>query len=398
MKTVIYFLCLSVAPLFLHAQTKQWNVVWDKNPAADSVSYYIVYRNLGSSPTLNDSVAMSQEPSNTSTQIVSYTDNGLQTGQQYFYRVQAVDYKDRRSLLSDAINESIPRILISNTLTLKISTTNQFDLDESQYVSYPGYANSTLEWTVNGGSKISAQINSSTNVLTIQTPADSTISETLSLIAENPNGFGDQKSVRINLTGSTAPPPPPPPPESEDMVITVNAKSYGSSIVGINWQTKAETKDYIQYGVNNTFSEMSLLDSDYATEHEVTLSQLIPKTEYQYRIVSENLAGTVYTSDIYNFVAGNEAEINVFPIPYNVNDPPEYGGIYFDIPSNEETYTLQIFTAVGDLVYSISDLRQSYVWKVQNSSGREVNAGLYLYQIKGSADNKVASGKLVIIR
>ncbi len=95
--------------MVVSGQTTQWRLVWDKNSSADSVSYYVVYRNIGSAPTLSDSIGMQAEPASPSEQSVIYTDNGLQPGNQYFYRVQAVDYVHRRSSLSDTVDESIPK-------------------------------------------------------------------------------------------------------------------------------------------------------------------------------------------------------------------------------------------------------------------------------------------------
>ena len=156
--------------------------------------------------------------------------------------------------------------------------------------------------------------------------------------------------------------------------------------------------DYIEYGLDNSFAERTIKETEYETGHEIVISRLMPQTDYQYRIISEDLNGTEYISSTFTFTVTDMENINVFPIPYNANEPPEYGGVYFDIPSRSVSNKLLIFTVVGDLVFSISDLKQSYVWKVVNSFGKDVNSGLYLYYIKDQNDNQIASGKLVIIR
>jgi len=386
------FLIYIALSCILHAQTKNWRLVWDKNPAADSVAYYVVYRGTGSIPTSGDSIGLSTEPADPGEMTVVFNDYNLETGRQYYYRVQAIDHSLRRSALSVPVNKSIPKILLPTHLILQTGTTTRFVLNSEQVVSWPGYDNKDLQWKISGGTKIVAQLNPADNLLTFQTPADSTITENFSLSVENPDGFGDTKAISITLSVTA-----PPPPASEEMVFSVNHKIHGSSIAVINWQTRDDTRDYIQYGKNNLFTEVTPVEKDYGLVHQRTLSELVSETEYQYKIISESVSGTLYTSEVYSFVAGEQAEINVFPIPYNMNNPPAYGGVYFDIPSTGEPVTLQIYTAVGDLVYRISDLRQSYIWNIQNNAGREVNAGLYLYQITGRDENKIASGKLVII-
>ncbi len=235
------------------------------------------------------------------------------------------------------------------------------------------------------------------------TPADSTIAETFTFSVENPAGFADSKIGyhfinRRNCNATTTPPPPPPPPPGGELVSNVTPTSLGASIMSITWETSEPTKDHIIYGLNGDLSEQTVKDTELSSGHEQVISQLLSETEYQYQIVSEDAQGGVHTSTVRTFQVDTGEKINVFPIPYNANNPPEYGGIYFDIPTTSATYKLLIYTSVGDLVFTTTDLRQSYVWKVINSSGRDVNAGLYIYHIKDDSDNQIDSGKLVIIR
>ncbi len=401
MKSIVVIISMVLLPMLVLGQTAQWRLMWDKNLPSDSVSYYVVYRNIGSAPTLSDSIGMQPEPSNPAEQFVIFVDNGLQTGNQYFYRVQAVDYMHRRSSLSSVVDESIPKVLINSVLQFKINSTIQYNLNESKFVSYPGYPNSDLGWSVTGGNQITIQVNSSTNIATIQTPADSTITEAFTFLVENPEGFNDSKTIAISLTGFTVtppPPPPPPPPPGSEMVSSFSWSSLGASIISISWETREDTKDYIIYGLNGDLSESTVKDVELSSSHEQIISQLLPDTEYQFQIVSEDAQGVIHTSSVLTFTVENREKINVFPIPYNANTPPEYEGIYFDIPASSVSYKLSIYTSVGDLVFTTSDLRQSYVWKVVNSSGREVNAGLYIYHIVDESDNQIDTGKLVVIR
>ncbi len=179
----------------------------------------------------------------------------------------------------------------------------------------------------------------------------------------------------------------------------VEVTNEQSSVVKISWIKIENTIDYIEYGLNQNYGNSSLMDNEYSTTHEKILTALIPASRYHFRIISEDQAGSIYQSTDFTFTTKeDDNEVRAFPIPYNVNNPTSDGGIYFDLPSSADSYSLLIYNMLGDLVFNISELTSSYVWKILNSAGKEVNAGLYLYYVKDNTGSQVASGKLVIVR
>jgi len=60
---------------------------------------------------------------------------------------------------------------------------------------------------------------------------------------------------------------------------------------------------------------------------------------------------------------------------------------------------LLIFNMMGDLVFEVENLGEvKYRWDVKNNSGRNINAGLYIFQVRTINGSKIDSGKVVIIR
>ena len=87
-----------------------------------------------------------------------------------------------------------------------------------------------------------------------------------------------------------------------------------------------------------------------------------------------------------------------FPVPYVGSDPPPCDCIKFQFPATLDAKSLLIYTVMGDLVFSVSDLSDSFNWDVVNSNGEKLSPGLYLYYIQDDNGSQVASGKVVIIR
>ncbi len=89
-----------------------------------------------------------------------------------------------------------------------------------------------------------------------------------------------------------------------------------------------------------------------------------------------------------------EKETLVYPVPFraSLNDY-----IVFDnLPPGG---SLLIFDVMGGLVFEKSGLTdKQYRWNVKNNSGRNINAGLYIFHVRTKNGSKIDSGKVVIIR
>jgi hypothetical protein len=243
-----------------------------------------------------------------------FIDVDIQPRIHYFYAVQAVNTDQLSSPLSNPVSAAIPIILFSETLVFKVDTTYLISLNSDLIIDDPDHDPEELVWSLNGGGQINGSINPNNNVLTIETPADSTISETFQLTVTDPDGFFDNKSVTITLTAGTPPPPPPPPPPDDNQIEKIFA----------------------------------------------------------------------------------------YPVPYVGSDPPLCDCINFWIPTSLNAHTLLIYSLMGDLVFSKSDLSSSYdydyPWEIVNSNGKKISPGLYIYYIKDDKGEQISSGKLVIIK
>jgi hypothetical protein len=201
------------------SQTGDWKIIWDRNPQTDNINHYKIYRAVGFAPNASSPVvAQIQDPTATTPDTIMFVDLDIQPGLHYFYAVQAVDEEQLRSSLSIPASAAIPKIQFTETMVLKVDTTYQLSLNSTSMVVDPDHDPSELKWMLSGSNQIPASINSS-NLLTINTPDDTTISDTFQFTVTDPNEFYDTKSMTITLTHKTVsppPPPPPPPPPGED--------------------------------------------------------------------------------------------------------------------------------------------------------------------------------------
>ena len=468
------------------SQTSEWKVIWDKNAPLDSVEYYRVFRSVDSPPGLNDDIGTVPQPTNVNQDSVVYTDQTINRGVHYFYRVQAIDSLQRTSSLSESEDAAIPFILIDENLVLASNSVISFSLNNAQYVDDPDHAFNQLEWAVTGGNEITININAS-NTITINTPEDTTVQETFQFSVADPDSFYDVKSVTISLTRINSEPQIISSPvtsiiyddlyqyevvasdpdgdaltfsltqapaflnitstsdtsalisgtpsasnlgshqvrvlveddyggsDTQNYVLTVNDTTNGEEfhqsiqisfvqggVVQIEWQTKQSSRDYIEYGLDDFYGNSTPQELDLSTSHQQQISGLSENTTYHFQIVSENSSGIIYRSNDSVFTTlphqVDRQNVKAYPIPYNVNTQSGTGGIYFELPSSAELYSLFIYTILGDLVYSASDLTGTYLWNATNSSGKGINAGLYLYVVKKANGDQVSSGKLIIVR
>jgi len=186
------------------AQTTHWRLIWDKNAEEDTVTYYVVYRNENSAPSIGDSIAKAQHPSNPAQDSVVYLDNQITRGIHYYYSVVAVDYKARRSNFSESAHAAIPQIRFSS-LNLQADASVPIDLKNDQYVRDPDNSYSELSWNVTGGNQISAQIDNDTKIVTFTTPGDTNIQEDFEFTVTDPDGFFDMRSITVSLSAAPAP-------------------------------------------------------------------------------------------------------------------------------------------------------------------------------------------------
>ncbi len=132
--------------------------------------------------------------------------------------------------------------------------------------------------------------------------------------------------------------------------------------VTISWQTSNPTPAFITYGQSDP-SELTALDdrdtktpTSYSTHH-ITIKNLLPKTTYQYKIVSGKIA-----SDVKQFTttAPINQQTGFTPITGLVVDggkPLEEGIVYLSI--NEAAVQSGVVKSLGNFLIPISQIRNA---------------------------------------
>jgi hypothetical protein len=91
-------------------------------------------------------------------------------------------------------------------------------------------------------------------------------------------------------------------------------------------------------------------------------------------------------------------KVVAYPVPFVASDPPPCECITFRIPASVESAKLLIYTIMGDLVFTESNLSSKYNWSVVNSSGNNISPGVYIYFVQDGSGKQIESGKIVIVR
>ncbi len=176
----------------------------------------------------------------------------------------------------------------------------------------------------------------------------------------------------------------------------IDAHPFGSgTVIHLNWHSNIPTKDRLQYSLDYSFNLSTPVENEFSTTHHVVLENLQPNKTYHFRVVSLNEQGLVIVNPDSTFETGQASTgVNVFPVPFKVNDGASGDGIYFsNIGAKAE---LSIYNLLGDLVFQKEIRGPVFKWDVKNGDGRAVHSGLYLYRLKTSG--KTYQGKLIIIR
>ncbi len=392
-KFKIYFFCFIFFSLVFHTmiygQTTQWRVIWDRNPDIDSVAYYVVYRKVNAAPTGSDSIGFQNQTAGASIDSVVYQDKNLTKGRRYVYSVVAVDSMGKRSGFSNTDDAAIPEITFS-TLRLPADATSTVDLKSAQYVNDPDNSFDQMKWTVNGGNQITISINSSTNIATITTPADTTVIEQIEFVVSDPDGFIDKRQITISLAGVSQNSPPVFTSLPDTAALSGSTYKYTATATDPDGDV---LRFFLQSGplfleVQKLTDTSALLtgtpDSSDVGTYNIILA------------VTDEIA--IDTQSFMLIVKSTEApklsdEIKPYPMPFKAS---EYSEMRFtNLP---EGGTIFIFNLIGDLVFKSENISPDFAWGVLNDAGKRVNAGLYIYYVNDHSGSRVGSGKLVVVR
>ena len=104
-----------------------------------------------------------------------------------------------------------------------------------------------------------------------------------------------------------------------------------------------------------------------------------------------DIDSTILISSIHS----QDTTIYAYPSPFNSNKD---GHEHIEFSGLSDGQTISIYDLLGRYVYKNSAPDIPFKWDVHNNSGAEINSGIYIYIIKDKEENKVTSGKLIVIR
>ncbi|MCC6484506.1 MAG: carboxypeptidase regulatory-like domain-containing protein [Armatimonadetes bacterium] len=69
-------------------------------------------------------------------------------------------------------------------------------------------------------------------------------------------------------------------------IFDIKAKRTGPGSVTVSWQTSAPSTGQVEYGTTESYGSLSATHSTLSDSHSITLSNLLPETEYHFRTLS----------------------------------------------------------------------------------------------------------------
>jgi hypothetical protein len=379
------------------SQTDTLNISWDRNPAIDSISYYILFRaasdqNTSFSLSDYDSIlAINQTPPTINT-IDTVDRDGAVIRPGYFisYRVIAVDSMGVISDYSDPKGVGLPQILWQTTT---------IDSGDMTTIMYSEFLND-LDDDVNSLNIVSSQeqnvIVSTSNSELFITPDPVNYSGTASfrLTATDDEGFWDRRVINLNIVSSASPNTRP--LAEDDQAITNQGSSIDVNVLVNDIDPDGDPL------ILELFSPAhgSVIDNHDSTVTYTPDSSFYGTDSFEYAI-HDGRGGrdTASVTIMVSQVPVESAETLIaFPNPYRAS----LGHEKFVLePLPLEAKEIVIVSAAGKIVFEETlnpTQSRRFEWNVKNKSQQQVASGLYIYVIRGGSGERIASGKIAIIR
>ncbi|GAB4372216.1 MAG: hypothetical protein Kow0042_15430 [Calditrichia bacterium] len=263
---------------------------------------------------------------------------------------------------------------------------DKIELNLADYVTDIDNSKTELTWSASGQNQLLVSISPS-GLATVSLPAGNWVGEeAITFRVTDPGDlFAETTATFIRQSGSIG------------NITSLSTAFYGSGTnVRLRWETPIPTRDHIEYGLSSSYTDSTETEPDFSTFHEQIIDGLQPSTTYHFRIVSLDENGVVTYSPDSTFTTGQVGDINVFPIPFVASSSTQNRHIIFtNLPRGGR---ILIYNLLGEPVFNTANATSIYHWNVKNNAGKDVQAGLYLYVIKNEKNEKVKSGKLIIVR
>ena len=143
------------------------------------------------------------------------------------------------------------------------------------------------------GIDISSDLETEDNIIFTYTPLNDLPmgKNTISIIAKDLNGNEmDNPSISVFTIDSLA-----------HEITDIEAIDITQNSVTITWKTNEPSTSQVEYGKADTYGQLSDIDNNFTTIHNITITGLEIGTTYHYRVISEDEHGNENISEDYSF-------------------------------------------------------------------------------------------------
>lgn len=239
--------------------------------------------------------------------------NNLEPGTSYFYRVKWTDIDGNTGVSEEKTFATMPAPTVSNT-TVSSITTNSATITFT--VSNAMRANILYGLTENyGGSEITAtSLSESTYMVILRNLVEgSTYNFKFNLTDIDGNEYNYFENHQFKTV---------PFPRVKDIQIE-EIKNTAQPTVGLYWLSNVPiTTQVLFYPLDNQDAKRTQLDTEFATEHKLEISELFANTKYGLAVSGRDILGNEVISDEYQFTTSADSR------------PPEVSKIKIDTRLN----------------------------------------------------------------
>ena len=244
-------------------------------------------------------------------------------------------------------------------------------------------ASDTRGWTDNG---------QSTSLTATGLTLSQNVTYYISVKAEN--GVGMQSASTATSNGQVVLPPAPP-DTSSPAISGISAQNVAATGATIVWTTDELSDSLVEYGRTVNYDKSTIKDIVLRISHSMALANLLPGSEYHFRVISVDAGGNEAASADYTFTTSAPAQ----PIPETVHayPNPAKGAVKFRI-ANMAGGEVAVYAVSGRLIRKLTDASAAEIeWDGKNAAGEKVGRGIYIYKITSTAGDTV-TGKIALTK
>jgi phosphodiesterase/alkaline phosphatase D-like protein len=265
-------------------------ITWSTNETATSQVEYGITTAYGSTSTLNSTLVTSHS------RVLS----NLNSSTTYHYRVISRDAGGNigtsgdRTFTTSAAPDTTPPA-ISGISTSNVTTTA-----------------ATISWTTNEVSDTQIQYGTTTSygsATTLNTTLTTSHSQQLTGLLPSTlyhyRVLSRDSAGNLAVSGDRTLTTVTPPDITGPTLSNIAASNITSTSAVITWSTNETATSQVEYGTTLSYGSSTALGATPVTSHSRTLSNLIPSTTYNYRVISRDGAGNISVSGNRTFITSS---------------------------------------------------------------------------------------------